>query len=207
MKIKNLLFDLGGVIVDINRMNCVEAYKKLGFADVEDFLGDYGQKGAFAMLESGKISAEEFREVIRQHIPGEVSDTQIDDAFEHFLSGIPVHRLDSLRKLRKKYKVYVLSNTNTIVWDGIIARSFAQQGGTINDYFDGIVTSFEAKTLKPSAEIFEYCKNKLGINVGETLFLDDSELNCEASRKCGFFAAHVKPGVEFEDILNELGLI
>ena len=64
-----LLFDLGGVIVDIRREDCVEAFEKLGFADIADYLGDYGQKGPFLLVEEGKISVEEFRAEMRSHIP------------------------------------------------------------------------------------------------------------------------------------------
>ena len=74
-----LLFDLGGVIVDIRREDCVEAFEKLGFADIADYLGDYGQKGPFLLVEEGKISVEEFRAEMRSHIPHAVSDAQIED--------------------------------------------------------------------------------------------------------------------------------
>lgn len=204
--IKNLLFDLGGVIMDIDRMNCVRAFRALGFENIEEFLGDYGQKGAFALLESGKISPAEFRDTIRQYIPHRVSDAQIDEAFEAFLIGIPRRRLEVLRSLRERYHLYLLSNTNAIMWNSFIRRSFEQEGRELGDYFDGTVTSFEARSLKPSPEIFELCASKLAINPAETLFLDDSAANCEAARQCGYEAAQVKPGVEFDAILRELGL-
>ena len=114
--IKNLLFDLGGVIMDIRRENCEEAFRQLGMADIGEYLGDYGQKGPFAALEEGKISEEEFRAEVRKHIAREVSDEEIDRAFNRFLTGIPVRRLEELRKLRGKYKLYMLSNTNSIMW-------------------------------------------------------------------------------------------
>lgn len=189
--IKNLLFDLGGVIMQIDRSRCEAAFRSLGFEDVGDYLGDYGQKGAFAALEAGKISAGEFRDAVRRHIAREVSDAEIDAAFEAFLIGIPVERLHELEELRKHYKIYLLSNTNPIMWNGFIAESFREDGKDISRYFDGMVTSFEARCMKPSPEIFAYCSEKLGIEPGETLFFDDSEANCEAARRCGFHAVHV----------------
>lgn len=199
--VKNLLFDLGGVIMDINRDNCVKAFEELGMADANDFLGVYGQKGDFLALERGDISAEEFRARIWPKFRPGVTDEEIDEAFCKFLIGIPRHRLEALRELRKKYGIYLLSNTNPIMWNSFIAEQFRQEGLEITDYFDGIVTSFEAKCYKPDAEIFEYTARECGIRPEETLFFDDSEKNCEASRACGYQAAHVAPGKEFTDLL------
>lgn len=199
--IKNLLFDLGGVIMDIRRENCEEAFRQLGMADIGEYLGDYGQKGPFAALEEGKISEEEFRAEVRKHIAREVSDEEIDRAFNRFLAGIPVRRLEELRKLRGKYKLYMLSNTNSIMWRQDIAKAFRQEGLAVDDYFDGIVTSFEAKCCKPAPGIFNRVVEKFGIRPEETVFFDDSKANVEAAARLGFATRHVAPGLEFYEIL------
>lgn len=204
--IKNLLFDLGGVIIDIERNNCVLAFERLGLPDANSFFGDYVQKGAFAALESGEISAEAFRAELRRLIGHHVSDAEIDHAFCQFLTGLPVSRLQALRKLRKHYGVYVLSNTNPIMWNSRIRELFEQEGLRREDYFDGIVTSFEAKAMKPDAGIFNYTASHLGINPAETLFLDDSEANIAAAEALGWRGAHVPPHTEFSTILNTLNL-
>ncbi len=198
---ENLLFDLGGVIMDIRRENCEEAFRQLGMADIGEYLGDYGQKGPFAALEEGKISEEEFRAEVRKHIAREVSDEEIDRAFNRFLTGIPVRRLEELRKLRGKYKLYMLSNTNSIMWRQDIAKAFRQEGLAVDDYFDGIVTSFEAKCCKPAPGIFNRVVEKFGIRPEETVFFDDSKANVEAAAKLGFATRHVAPGLEFYEIL------
>lgn len=205
--IKNLLFDLGGVIMDIEKERCVRAFDRLGLPDAKSYFGDYIQKPPFSLLEEGKINAPQFRDDIRKLLGYDATDAAIDEAFEHFLIGIPVERLHALRYLRRQYGIYLLSNTNPIMWDGFIRKQFAKDGGDINTYFDGIVTSFEALALKPSAAIFEYTAKKLGIDPGETLFLDDSAANCEAAVSLGWHAAHVKPGREFTHILAELNLL
>lgn len=199
--IKNLLFDLGGVIMDIRRENCEEAFLELGMADIGEFLGDYGQKGPFAALEEGKISEEEFRAEVRAHIPAEVTDEQIDRAFNRFLIGIPVKRLQELRKLRETYRLYMLSNTNSIMWRQDIAKAFTQEGLTVDDYFDGIVTSFEAGCCKPDPRIFRLVEAKFGILPEETVFFDDSQANVDAAAKLGFGTRHVAPGTEFYQLL------
>lgn len=187
--------------MDIERQRCVDAYRTLGMAHPEDFLGDYAQKGPFMMIESGSITPAEFRDELRGWLPAGVTDREIDEAFFKFLVGIPEHRLRELRELRKRHKVYLLSNTNPIMWDGKIKREFRKEGLEREDYFDGMVTSFEARSMKPDAEIFRYAINKLGIKPEETLFLDDSQANLDAAAALGFQTALVAPGSEFADII------
>lgn len=206
MDTKNLLFDLGGVIMNIDKECCVRSFERLGLPDAASYFGDYGQQGPFEGIEAGKIDAAEFHRQLRALIGPATTDGQIDRAFNAFLLGIPVRRLQWLRELRKRYKVYLLSNTNPVMWTSRIASSFRAEGREIADYFDGMVTSFDAKALKPEAEIFDYAERTLGIKPGETVFLDDSEANVEAARKLGFGALHVAPGREFMDILKEKGL-
>ena len=118
--------------------------------------------------------------------------------------GIPLHRLQALRDLRRRgFGIYLLSNTNPIMWRGVIASEFGKEGQRREDYFDGMVTSFDAKAAKPDARIFEYTAAELDIDPAETLFFDDSMTNVEAARACGFQAVHVAPGTEFTDYLPE----
>lgn len=202
--IKNLLFDLGGVIMDLDRDRCVRAFERLGMKDADDFLGVYGQKGAFLALESGKINADEFHRQVRPMIDRpEVSDEEIDNAFNEFLVGIPVTRLEALRALRKDYKIYLLSNTNPIMINSRIAEEFRKEGFEMADYFDGIFTSYEAGCCKPGKEIFDYTEREGHIKPDETLFFDDSQANVDAARSYGLNAVLVKPGDEFKNLLDE----
>lgn len=204
--IKNLLFDLGGVIMDIDRNHCVKAFKQLGMNNPDLFLGEYSQAGPFGELESGKISAEEFHNALRPYLPETITDEQMDAAFSDFLIGIPESRLNALKELRKRYKVYILSNTNPIMWDNRIAEEFRKQGENLDTYTDGAITSFEEKVMKPDARIFEIACKKLHIKPEETVFLDDSKANTEAAAALGFHTIHVAPGTEFTTLLKEKGL-
>lgn len=202
--IKNLLFDLGGVIFDIRRERCVKAFENIGLAEADSLLDIAVQKGIFLEIESGLISIDDFHKRIRDMIHNDVTDQEIDHAFCQFLIGIPLHRLENLRKLRDKYNIYLLSNTNPIMWHSTIAENFKQEGLTINDYFDGIVTSFEAKAMKPDRKIFEYTIETLHINPKETLFFDDAQCNLDSAALLGFNTALVTPGSEFIDIIQQL---
>lgn len=202
--IKNLLFDLGGVIMDIKKDNCVEAFRALGLQDASAFFGDFAQQGPFAKIEEGKITPDQFHEEIRSLLPNDVSDEAMDEAFIKFLIGIPVERLRMLAELHRRYGMYLLSNTNSIMWHTFIASEFRKDGRNINYYFDGIVTSFEAKALKPSPEIFQYTIEKLGIDPEETIFFDDSQKNLDAAARFGFATCLVPEGQDIREIIPRI---
>ncbi|MBR2146601.1 MAG: HAD family phosphatase [Muribaculaceae bacterium] len=202
--IKNLLFDQGGVIVDIERDRCLEELRRLGMEAPERLVGLYKQDGPFFALENGDVTLEEFHQELRPLMPQGVTDEQMDHAFSSFIVGIPLHRLQSLRQLRKRYKTYILSNTNPLMFEGVIARAFAQEGLDVNAYFDGITVSYKARSNKPDRKIFEYAISTMGIVPEETLFFDDGQENLDAAARLGFKTALVTPGREFMDIITQL---
>lgn len=205
--IKNLLFDLGGVIMDIRRENCVEAMEAIGMTDANEYLGEYVQKGPFANIENGEWDEAMFRNGIRSIIGSDVSDEDIDAAFNAFLIGIPLHRLKELESLHSQFKIYLLSNTNPIMWNSKIAQQFGKDGHDVNHYFDGEVRSYKAGCMKPDKKIFDIVVEKFGIKPEETLFLDDSQRNLDAAAKLGFNTLLVKPGSEFHALLRQNGYI
>ncbi len=195
---ETLLFDLGGVIMDIDRMRAVRAFDKLGMENADAFFDPYCQRGLFLQLEQGHISPAEFRDAVRPLFSRVVNDDEIDAGLMQFLIGIPVERLERLAALRRAgRRVYLLSNTNPIMWNAFIAEEFGKLGGDISAYFDGGVTSFEAKCCKPDARIYRLAEHKLGLKPEETVFFDDGLTNVEAARALGFKAEHVTAENDF----------
>jgi len=170
----------------------------------ELLIGLYKQEGPFFALENGDITVAQFHDALRPLVPADVTDEQMDEAFSSFIVGIPLHRLQSLRELRKRYRTYILSNTNPIMFEGVIARNFAQEGLDVNAYFDGVTVSYKARSNKPAREIFDYAIATMGIRPEETLFFDDGQENLDAASKLGFKTALVEPGCEFMDIITKL---
>lgn len=202
-KPRNLLFDLGGVIMDIRKERCIEAFERLGLRNASAYFGDYSQQGPFLALERGDITIDEFHGALRRDLPADVADQAIDHAFCQFLIGIPIHRLRELEKLKRHFNVALLSNTNPIMWNSTIRHEFEKDGRDVDHYFPGgIVTSFEAKALKPEAEIFSYTAKKLNIVPEETLFLDDSQANLDAASQLGFNTLLVPTDTEFPTLLE-----
>lgn len=187
-----LLFDLGGVIMNIERESAVKAFNALGMADADSFFDPYEQRGSFGLLEAGQITPSRFRDDVRPSFRPGVTDAEIDRALCEFLRGIPAERLNRLAELRRRgHKVYMLSNTNEIMWKEYILPEFRKLGGALEDYFDGTVTSFEAGVCKPDERIYRYAVEKLGLNPAETTFFDDGPANVEAARSLGFRAVHI----------------
>lgn len=192
--IKNIIFDLGGVIIDLDRRMAVDALDRLGIKDASALLGEYEQKGPFLMLEKGDITSSELYDILLPHCKEGTTCSDIRDAFEEFLRDLPVERLRMIDKLREKgYKVYVLSNTNPIMYNHWIDNAFRNDGKSVNDYFDGIVTSYQEKMCKPTPELFQRVVDRYGLNPSETLMLDDSEANVQSARSIGLQAKRVMP--------------
>ena len=190
--IKNVVIDLGGVMIDLDRDRCVHAFEALGLSEADSMLGLYRQEEPFLSIETGRISAAEFYDKLR-HITGRPTpDADFEGAFDQFLVALPVERLAALRKMRADGKrLYMISNTNAIMFDGWIKRAFQQEGMRVGDYFDGIVTSFAEGVCKPDAALFETVLNRFRLRAEESVLLDDSEANCEAARQLGMHAVRI----------------
>lgn len=192
MKCRNLIFDLGGVVIDLRRENAVAALERLGMENVDSLLGLYRQEEPFLSLETGEITAAEFFDTVRTLCKPQTSDTAIQEAFNSFLIGIPRERLEALRRLREQgFKVYGLSNTNAIMFNSWIRTAFMQEGLRVNDYFDGLVLSFEEGMCKPDKALFETVLRRYGLEAAETCLLDDSRKNCDAAEEIGLLSMQV----------------
>ena len=194
-RIKNLVFDFGGVLIDIDIERCVNAFRALGFA-AEPLVGKYQQQGVFRDFELGNISSEVFCQSVRHDAGKPVSDEQIVRAWKAMLVSIARPKLDKLLELRNRYKVYLLSNTNVLHWKASLPM-FAQGGHRVSDYFDDIFLSFEMHVCKPDARIFQSLVCRAGIFPHETMLIDDSAANCEAARLQGWQTLRVEAGTDW----------
>lgn len=184
--IKNIIFDFGGVLIDLDRQACVNAFVELGMNNVNEYLADYKQGGIFSRLETGEISSGQFRDEIRKIIGKPLNDKDIDNAWMKFVLDVPSEKLNLLLKLRKKYRLFMLSNTNAIHIDNIIGPAFEKNGHKFADYFEKAYYSHEIGYAKPDREIFDFMLRDAGIKASESLFLDDAEANVKTARELGF---------------------
>ena len=183
--ISTLIFDLGGVLIDLDIHKCILNFKQLGLLNFEQYLNNFAQSGFFMQLEKGLISADEFRSEIRKLTKNTLSDTQIDEAWCSFLLEIPTKKLEMLLELRKKFRVLLLSNTNIIHFPNTEKVIFTDRERKLSDYFDKAYLSYEMKMAKPDKAIFENILLTENVQANECLFLDDGIKNIEQANRIG----------------------
>lgn len=201
--IKNLIIDLGGVIVNLTRNRCIEAFEQLGVTDIrEKVASNYRHKDLFMQLELGYITRERFYDGIRQLSKQPLTNEQIDSAWIAMLGDVPAYKLDLLLDLKKRYNTYLLSNTNVIHWNWIAETAFTYKGHQPRDFFDRIYLSYELHMIKPNTDIFEYVLNDAGLCSEETLLLDDSLPNCRTAEAMRMKAYNVNPREDWSPIFG-----
>lgn len=201
-KIKNIVFDLGGVLINLDFDNCLNAFRKAGFQDIEKQARQLEGKGFFSQFELGEISPDEFRKSIRKETSETLTDRKIDDMWNLMLLDIPREKLDLLLELRGHYMVYLLSNTNQIHWDYACEQMFSYRGFRVNDFFEDTFLSFEMHQAKPHKEIYEQMMKEANILPQETFFIDDSELNCQAAIALGIQSYHYHIGEDLSALFE-----
>lgn len=184
--IKNLLFDFGGVIASISKTNAIKRFKEIGVDDIENYLGEFAQKGIFLDIETGKLSREGFYQELRQLTGKNISDKDIDSGWLAFMVEVPEYKLQLLKSLRKKYNMYLLSNTNPIVMEWACSKNFSKDGEPLSNYFDQMFLSYQIGNIKPSKVAFEAVISGAKIKPEETLFLDDGQSNTDMAKEFGF---------------------
>lgn len=185
--IKNLIFDLGGVLVSLDRERCLNNFSsQLGFDNFGEFLNPYAQKGFFAKFENGDISSGQFRNEVRERCTKEnVTDQMIDSALLSFLTHVDPYKVKMLLDLKQKYNLLLLSNVNPIAWGRCCELFLEAHGVDIEDVFDKLYLSYEMGSSKPGNEIFEKLISDSGIIPEETLFIDDAAANIEKGKEFG----------------------
>ena len=201
-QIKNIVFDLGGVLVDLDFKAAINGLQQAGFANVKEQLMTFNQEGIFQKFELGEISTEEFRTAIRENSTVTLTDEEIDALWNAMLLEIPREKLELILDLRGKYMVYLLSNTNSIHWDYVCKNAFNYRGFRVNDYFEETFLSYEMHLAKPNKAIFEKVLHDANLLPEETLFIDDSEANCKAAEEVGIHAHHYHIGDDLSKVFE-----
>ena len=201
-KIKNIVFDLGGVLVDLDFKAAINGLQQAGFANVKEQLQSFDREGIFQKFELGEMTAEEFRTAIRENSTVTLTDEEIDALWNAMLLEIPREKLELILDLRGKYMVYLLSNTNSIHWDYVCKNAFNYRGFRVNDYFEETFLSYEMHLAKPDKAIFEKVLEEANLLPEETLFIDDSEANCKAASELGIHTHHYHIGEDLKELFN-----
>jgi len=201
-KIKNLVFDFGGILVGLDKHRCIAALNSIGAFEISVYVDECRQEDLFHDLEMGHITVPQFCDEVRRKSPRCLAtDEQIAWAWGELLTGIPISKLKMLESLKQHYRLFLLSNTNVIHWERSVNEFFRDHEWGINDFFERLFLSYEMGMVKPDAEIFSTMLAEAGLKAEETLFIDDSAANCASAVSLGINVLHDKEG---EKWMNEL---
>jgi glucose-1-phosphatase len=196
--IKNLIFDLGGIIINIDFQLTFEAFAKASGKDVLSTIKKFEEEKIFARFEKGDYSERELRFLINKELNTSLSDDVIDRAWNALLMDIPMPRIEMLKELAEDHRLYLLSNTNSI-HISVINKILHQTCGIekLDLLFDRVYYSYEIKMAKPDVQIYEFVLRDNDLKAGETLFIDDNADNIRGAAKAGIKTLHIKYPEEF----------
>ncbi|MBL7884313.1 MAG: HAD family phosphatase [Bacteroidia bacterium] len=199
----NIIFDLGGVILNIDYNLSVQAFEKLGLNQFDSHFSQAKQKELFDLYEKGHISSTEFRNQLKKQLNENVTDKDIDNAWNSLLLDLPKERLLLLEEIQKTHRTFLLSNTNEIhilEFNNYLAKTFDIPN--LSGYFEKAYLSYEIGMRKPDAEIFEFVINQNKLNPLETLFIDDSIQHIESADALGIQTHWLKSGTTILDLFQ-----
>lgn len=184
--IKNLIFDLGGVIITLAPEEALRRFKSLGLENAEEQMDAYTQMGIFGQLEEGKISAEAFREELSRQVGREVTYDECRHAWLGYVKEVPQRNLDALLRLRSEgYRLILLSNTNPFMMSWVRSPEFDGHGHSIDYYMDACYLSYQLGVMKPSTQFFHEVLMAEKIMASESLFIDDGPRNVATASQMG----------------------
>lgn len=200
--IKNIIFDLGGVLLDIDPQRSIRAFRELGMADLIKPGGWGYDHDVFLRMEQGLLNEQQFRDGVRELLPATATDQQIDDAWCAMLISFPPEKICLLQRLSPKYRLYLFSNTNSIHIRHFHELFRKEFGFFLSGLFIKAYYSSDIKLRKPDLRSFLFVLDDAGLNPSETLFIDDLDKNTEAAAQAGLQTICLTPGMDLVKLLN-----
>ena len=207
-QIKNIIFDLGGVIINLDIPKTISEFNKLSQKPFDAIYTQLQQTPLFDLFDKGQISESDFFSELQQSIGQTIATQHLVDAWNAMLLDFPKHRLELLETLKPNYRLFLLSNTNeTHITE--FERSLQHQHGyhNLEPFFEKVYYSCRLGMRKPDSEIFDYVLNQHQLNATETVFIDDSPQHIEGALKTGIQAHFLPKDQEVKALLQNLHLV
>lgn len=203
-RIKNIIFDFGGVIYDIDYHRSVKEFELLGAENFEQMYSQAVQNSLFERLEVGEITATEFRNELRKSLKASVSDIEIDKAWNALLIGFKKERIDLLLDLKQNYNTYLLSNSNIIHYE-VFLKEFQGLTGLKNfdKLFNKAYYSFDIQLRKPDVSAYQYVLEQHQLDPSSCLFIDDSIQNMKPAQEVGIRTYFLDKDQELVDLFKD----
>ena len=205
-----IIFDLGGVLLNLDFKRSIDSFINLGFTDVEKEMSRLlyahpagNNLSLFHKYEKGLIGSDEFRDSLRKLAGKSITDNDLDRAWTAMLLDLHEKNVELLRSVKGSYRIFLLSNTNAIHIETLHRRNDnGVRYQSVVELFEKVYYSHEVNMRKPDREIFDHVVNDSGLNAENALFIDDSAHNIEAARSAGMQAYHHKAGTSLEPLLK-----
>lgn len=185
-KIKNIIFDLGGIFIEIDFEKTKVAFGELGISNFDYFFTQHSASDLFKKLETGDYTPAQFYEAFRKETGTQITDQQIRNAWNAMLGHFPIERIQWLSEIKKHYRIFLFSNTNIIHYDAfqqIYKQTSSNQ--QFDDFFIKAYYSHELGARKPNPEAFSKLLALENLGASDTLFIDDTPSNIEGAQKIG----------------------
>ncbi len=183
--IKNIIFDLGGVLANLDGERCCQAFDALGCQAVSRYVKEHRTEDLFYDIEIGNATTAEFCSEVRHISHATPTDSQIISAWNALITDIPDERKELLIRLQANYRTFLLSNTNDMHWRLCADHLFNYGEWRVNDMFECVYLSYRLHLAKPDTAIFTHVLVDAGLQPAETLFIDDNAGNCHAAEELG----------------------
>jgi len=194
MAIKNIIFDFGGVFIDVDYKRTEQAFIDAGITNFQQFYSQQSASPLFEDLEKGKIRTHDFFKKLRSATGVDLSNEEITACWNSILGNYYPEAIQKAKELKSKYRLYLFSNTNAIHYKCFI-EIYKRQFGTsdFDDLFEKAYYSHDIGIRKPYVESYTWVLNDAGILAAETLFIDDTKANIEGAEKAGLQAIYLEP--------------
>ena len=207
-KIKNIIFDLGGVIINLDTSRTISEFNKLSKQPFESIYNQKQQSPFFDLYDKGQLSETDFINELYTATQSDAPISELKQAWNAMLLDFPIHRLDLLKKLKGHYRLFLLSNTNeTHISEFEKALYETHQYKNLEPFFEKVYYSCRMGMRKPDTEIFNFVLAENNLNASETLFIDDSIQHIQGALNTEIIAHLLPKEKDVEDLIKELNLI
>lgn len=197
--IRHIIFDLGGVLLNIDYLRTEQAFVKLGIENFHELYSQARQSDLFDRFETGQVKEAGFVAALQQLAGIPISAEQVKDSWNAMLLDFPLKRLQLLQQLRLYYDLVLLSNTNEIHEAAFSKMLQEERGMGLGAFFDKVYLSHRIGMRKPSKEVFRYILEENGFTAEHTLFIDDSIQHIEGAKEAGIQTIYLEKGMTIED--------
>ena len=201
--IHNIIFDFGGVIIEISHQRLEESFRRYGVENFDLLFSQAMQSELFKKFEKGKITQVQFRKEFRKLTNLDISDDILDQLWNQIIGDYPPHRIELLRRIKANYKLFLFSNTNNIHYNFYIEKFKQEFGFDFHSLFNNTYWSFKMGKRKPDLASFSEIMVKEGLVPEETLFIDDSLQNIVAAKQLDLKTIHLISGLDIKDLFKD----